>query len=747
MTDRRSPHIRLKALLYADVDLNVIDGSSIWVASMAEVLAAAACDVTLLLKREIKSELVLEPILRHGGIKVIPPSRSGMTPQAGPFASRTEAAGAVRRLDRREHYDLIVVRGLAAALAISNDEALRGRLWTYLTDLPQSAASMEGPDESALKQIVDASRVMICQTEDMRSFLEHMLPAAAGRTMISAPTVPEPSRAEAREPLRGRAVRLVYTGKFAPRWKTLEMTGLPKRLADLGIKAELHAVGEKVHSDERDPDFHRRMKDALTSTPDVVWYEGKTRVDALAIAASGDIGLAWRDRSLDASLELSTKVLEYGSVGLPAVVNRTPMHERLLGEDYPLFASDEDQVIEVISRAVTDPSLLSEASSRCRSLAEQHTVAKAAESLQRFLERAFPGPLRATSSPRRLRIGVASHDFKFFTAILSHLRSLPDVEVRIDAWSGPRGQDLATSRALIDWADVVICEWCGPNAVWYSKHRRRGQRLIVRLHRYELDRPWPAQVEIDQVDRVICVSESYAAYTRAALGWPTSKIVVIPNWVDDAALDRPKLSGSRYNLGFIGMAPARKRLDRALDILESLRRRDPRFGLYVKTKMTWDYPGIWQRQPEREHVDTLIDRIQSSRLLRQSVVFDDFGVDVAAWLRRIGFVLSTSDDESFHLAPAEGMASGAVPMILDWPGADRIYDRRWIHHSSDEVAEDILTLVHGGGWEETRRMAQGQARADFGLDRVCAAWDDLMVVGADGTGRSVDERPRRMGPT
>jgi len=590
---------------------------------------------------------------------------------------------------------------------------------------------LDGPRQALIGEVVDASRMMVCQTEDLRSFLEHVIPSATGRTMVLPPTIPTPGAdaAPRRAPSDG-VVRLVYAGKFAPRWNTLEMTELPRRLAEFGISAELHAVGEKIHSEADDQGYRATMEQALTSTPGVVWHRGQTREGSLAIAAGGDLGLAWRDRTLDASLELSTKILEYGSVGLPVILNRTPMHERLLGSDYPLFASDADAVVDAIRRAAGDASLRASAGERCRVLAEAHTVANVADHLRRSLDRAFPKPLRATPTPRRLRVGVASHDFKFFGRILDHLRALPDVEVRLDRWAGPRGQDIASSRALRDWADVIICEWCGPNAVWYSHHRRPGQRLIVRLHRYELDRPWPAAVAIDGVERIVCVSQSYAAYTRAATGWPASKILVVPNWVDDEALDRPKLAGSEFNLGFIGMAPARKRLDRALDILESLRRRDPRFGLFVKTMMTWDYPGIWQRPSEQAHVGLILDRIGSSPLLRQSVVFDDFGPDVGAWLRRVGFILSTSDDESFHLAPAEGMASGAVPMILDWPGADTIYDRRWVHGSVDAVVEDVLSLVHGGEWDVARHVAREQAQQRFGLARVCAAWDDLLLAGA-----------------
>ena len=58
----------------------------------------------------------------------------------------------------------------------------------------------------------------------------------------------------------------------------------------------------------------------------------------------------------------------------------------------------------------------------------------------------------------------------------------PGVELRIDHWQGLHRHDEAASRRLVEWADVVVCEWAGPNAVWYARHKRPGQRLVVRLH-------------------------------------------------------------------------------------------------------------------------------------------------------------------------------------------------------------------------------------------------------------------------
>ena len=81
-----------------------------------------------------------------------------------------------------------------------------------------------------------------------------------------------------------------------------------------------------------------------------------------------------------------------------------------------------------------------------------------------------------------------------------------------------------------------------------------------------------------------------------------------------------------------------------------------------------------------------------------------------AWLRRIGFVLSTSDDESFHVAPAEGMASGAVPVIRHWPGAETIYDTRWIRETPAEMAASIAALASPDDWEAAGRTRTSRCR-------------------------------------
>jgi glycosyltransferase involved in cell wall biosynthesis len=723
-----------RALVYGDVDLNLIDGSAIWAQSMVQALRGAGCEVTLVLKAPVRTGRLVDPLTELSGVTVRRPHAEGLVEGDAGMTVR-QAHRVLHQIDDERPYDLIVVRGRTLAAALAGDAAFIGRLWTYLTDVPQSLAQFTTAAAGELKRIAQASKVLLCQTEELRCFLEQTVPVVCGKCVLFPPVVVLPAElaaeraadqgGDAAPRTPGEPLRLVYTGKFALRWNTFEMTELPRLLAARGVDAELHMVGDKIHNERTDAGYADRMRQALESAPGVIWHGGHPREKAMAIAAQSDVGLSWRRPEMDASLELSTKVLEFGALGLPVVLNRTPMHEALLGADYPLFARTKDEVADGLRVAARDPAVYALAAERCRAAASRFTLDEAARRLERCLDQVFPSPI-GDGAGRPRRVVVAGHDLKFFTRLLEHLRSVPDLEVRVDRWRSLSAHDDAASRELVEWADVVICEWCGPNAIWYAKHKRPGQRLLVRLHRFELEAGWPAQLDIAKVDRVICVSPHYATLTREATGWPADKVMVVPNWVDVDQLDRPKLDGARFHLGFIGAAPSRKRLDLALDVLEDLRRADPRFMLFVKTKLPWEYWWVWKRPEERAHYERLFDRIARTPALSTGVVFDPYGRDVAAWLRRVGFVLSTSDDESFHLAPAEGMASGAVPAVLNWPGAETIYDRHWIHPGTTEMAAAIASIVADGRWDDERARGRDQVRESYALATVCTGWEDLV---------------------
>jgi glycosyltransferase involved in cell wall biosynthesis len=709
-----------RALVYGDIDLNLIDGSAIWLQSVTQALAGAGCAVTLVLKAPVRTSRLIEPLLAEPGVTVRRPFEEHLLEGPGPVPAAA-APELLARLDAEAPYDLVVLRGRAVTAAAAKSGAFAGRLWPYLTDVPQSVPGLTPEAAEELGVIASAARYLLCQTEELRCFLEGSIPAACGKCVLLPPILAEIPESRAGS-AAGSPLRLVYSGKFAPRWNTLEMTELPGLLAARGVAAELHMIGDKIHN--APGDYQQRMRAALDAKG-VIWQGGHSREDALRLAASCDIGLGWRHPELDASLELSTKVLEYGAIGLPVILNRTPMHEGLLGADYPLFAASLTDVVDVAAAAAADPALYRQAADRTGRAAQQFTLDRAAERLRSYLARVIP-PGSATTT-EKLKVAIAGHDLKFFTPLLDYLRLQPDLEVRLDQWAALGKHDAGVSRELASWADVVICEWCGPNAVWYSRHKRRGSRLLVRLHRFELTSPYPRQVKIGAVSQVICVSRHYTRLTREQTGWPEAKVVTIPNAIDVAQLDRPKLDGARFHLGLVGIVPSRKRLDLALDVLEELRREDDRYLLFIKSGMPWEHWWVWQNPAEREHYAAALRRVQRAPLLRGAVVFDDAGPDVAAWLRRVGFMLSTSDDESFHVAPAEGMASRAVPVLRHWPGAETIYDTRWIHQSPAGMAAAIAALGGEADWRRAGDEAYAQVSAAFNLPRVCEAWHGLLT--------------------
>jgi glycosyltransferase involved in cell wall biosynthesis len=733
---------RIRAAVYADASLNVIDGSSVWVQSTVQALASAGCEVTLLLKAPRIREHLLAPLLDAANVSIVDPFERELVPglAASPL-SPAQASQALTVLDETQRFDLVILRGMRVVRAVVETSRFDGRIWTYLTDVPQRLIDLEPAIAAELSRVATASRFMLCQTEEFRCFLESVIPETAGKSMLFPPVVPDSAFSPDPTPTaspEAADVRLVYTGKFAPRWNTLQMCDLPATLGRRGLTATLQMVGDKIHHDPTDPAYSTQMQRALELTPGVVWEGAVSRLDAIQLTTAAHFGISWRDPSLDTSLELSTKVLEFGAAGVPVVLNRTPMHEQLLGRDYALFADSADGVADAIDAAVRDADSYAESAKRCRAAAIGFSMQASIGRLTQYLQRAFPPPVSWSRSEGGMRVVVAGHDLKFFTTVLEYLQSLTNVEVRIDKWKSLAAHDARRSVELLEWADVVICEWAGRNAVWYSHNKRPGQRLVVHLHRVELTTDHPRLVDIEAVDQVVCVSPHYAAATVAATGWPSEKVVSIPNPVDVDALDRPKLPGARFHLGLIGIVPMLKRPDLALDVLSRLRRHDERFTLFMKTKMPWGYDWVWRQPEQRHYFGALLRRIENDPLIAGSVVFDDFGPDVPAWLRKVGFILSTSDLESFHLAPADGMASGAVPVLRAWEGVAGIYDRRWVHQTPESMAGHILDLALADRWEDERVLAQDYARRNFALGLVLRRWAALLNTDTDG---SVAGRP------
>ncbi|MBV1780725.1 glycosyltransferase [Paeniglutamicibacter sp. ABSL32-1] len=288
-----------------------------------------------------------------------------------------------------------------------------------------------------------------------------------------------------------------------------------------------------------------------------------------------------------------------------------------------------------------------------------------------------------------LNILVAGHDLKFATGIMDELAAAGH-KIAVDKWAGHSQHDPEQSLVLLEDADVIFCEWSLGNLAWYSQNKLPGQRLVSRFHSQELFTNYPTQVDFENVDQIIFVGEFIRRVAIRKFGIPESLTSVIPNAVDLASLDLPKTADARFNLGLVGIVPEQKRLDVALDLLSLLRATDDRYKLFIKGRRPEGYPWMAARPQEMAYYEAQYERIENDPALRGAVTFDEHGNDMPEWFRKIGVALSVSDFESFHFTLADGAASGAVPVILSWPGAEMIYPDAWISRSIGGMSDRIL---------------------------------------------------------
>lgn len=725
------PETRPQALLYADVNLNIIDGSSVWAVSVAQALSAAGAQVRLLSKAPIERDHVVSG-LAATDVEVVQPAQVPVPAGTALPLATTDAAAALRRLDGARRVDLLVVRGRKAALDVVRTGGFGGRLWPYLTDVPQRVEEMDDRTAAELGEIFDASYRVLCQTPELASYLEQVVPEAGGKCILLPPMVPDaifdrPATTADAPGVPSPGLRMVYSGKLAEAWKVDEFCRLPAELDTDGLATTLIVVGDKIQRSRTDPGFMARMREALQE-PGVRWLGGMGREEATAQVAAADLALAYRGGSLDDSLELSTKLLEYGAVGTATVLNRTPMHERLLGRDYPLFANTPEQLRAAVRLAAGSDQVRQDAAERLRAAAQPYRLSAVAGELRRSLPR--PGAGLTSSAPRLLLTG---HDLKFLTGFRTHLAAVGH-GYEVDEWRGLSSHDEAASARHLAVADVVLVEWMGPAAVWYSHRVRPGQRLVVRLHRFEVDTPYPAQVRAAAVDHVIVVSELYRRWVVEHMGLPAERVTVVPNGVAVDVMRRPKAVAAPWTLGVIGALPRLKRLDLAVELLRRIRVHDERYTLAIKSRVPAEIPWIARRQGDAAHYARIAEAAREDPLLGGAVSWEGHGSDVATFLQRVGWLLSLSDVESFHLATAEGMASGAVPLVRPWPAARDVYDPRWIHDSLEAMVDTVLRTTAEGTWAEQGELARSQA-ATWDVGAVNALMlDTVMGTGGLGTG-------------
>ena len=323
------------------------------------------------------------------------------------------------------------------------------------------------------------------------------------------------------------------------------------------------------------------------------------------------------------------------------------------------------------------------------------------------------------------------HDFKFLTPVMNFVSALPGVETRTLVHPGHVIVDEAEAETMNKWADIVFCEWALGNSVWFSRHKRPGQLLVVRMHfqEYQAGLPFLGQMDWDAVDAFVVICPAARDYMMEHYPSVKDRLHLLYNPLDIfGRFSVQRYPYSDFTLGYLGMVPFRKRPDLALDIFERCSAADSRFHLRIKGKRPQDYKWMLSRKDEMAHYAAFDASLEKSPH-RNAVHFDEFDPEPGRWYAQCGFILSTSDYEGSHQSVAEGMAQGCIPVIRDWEGASPLYPSRYLWHETSEAAKAILSYRTAPWqyWQEAERCRE-YAVDNFEARSICLAYDAIFAA-------------------
>lgn len=681
----------LRVLLYGDVDLNIMDGSAVWLTSVANMLTKDKnIRVDILLKAPIKQKHLISSVLDNPQINII---NTFEIYKDRMFNNRNrmdieEASNLMTELNEEKNYHFLIVRGFNLVKTILNS-SLAYKTIPYITDFTHDVDRVSYEEREDLKEIYRKFPNMFVQTPEMGDLLKQILSVDGKKLHVLPPMIPDIDKIPEFENINSS---LVYTGKFAEQWYFNEMLDCFDIVRERDSVINLNIAGDKFQGDlANNKENHiKRLKE----TNGVNWVGAISRRHSQEFIENSDIGICWRSEEIDndLSVELSTKLLEFGINGKPVLLRRTKLHENLLGKDYPLFIEDSNEFVNKVLEAIYNPKLYRVASKRAFEASKNHTFTEVYKSLKEMLW---------SFNQDKVKLLFAGHDLKFIKMTMDYFENQPNFEIKVDKWDGHNKHNEAYSKECLDWADIIFCEWGLGNAVWYSQNKKEGQKLFVRMHLQEKNTEHPSKFNIDKIDKIIAISPYIYEEFYRVCKIPREKMTMIFNLVDTEKFNKPKKSNTniKYNIGICGILPSRKRMDIAVNILEKLWKEDKRYKLFVKSKLPSDLPWLKNRPEEMQYYDDLFERINKAPWAK-NIIFDPPGDDMDQWFTKIGYILSTSDFESFHLAPMEGMASGSTPLVIHWPGADTIYPKEYLFNDEDQITSYIKSGKFGTNIQE-----------------------------------------------
>ncbi|EKU47778.1 glycosyltransferase [Staphylococcus massiliensis] len=356
---------RKRILVTGFINVNVLDGSSVFMSSITQVLASDSdIEVDLLLAVPFNRDVVLKKLEAYPNVNIIDPFEDVNNKDFDFFKrnymTREEYAYLIDRVFDQGNYDHMFIRALEVVeyMVEHNSNAISS-MFAYITGVTSSKQEIDSNIKALLSYITSKGAYLLCQTDEMKQHINKQCDLSKDRIIDLNPMIPDQNLSFndvfKKKP---RYDKFCYTGKFAHEWNIIPMITQFRELNEMDDDVKLYIAGDQFKKSPENPNFVSHASYLIQNSPNVMWLGALTRDQTLALVEQCDVGLTYRSEALSDSLELSTKLLEYCSFGVPPVLNRTKMHERIFGEDYPYFANTDEEFYLTMKKVVDEPKLL-----------------------------------------------------------------------------------------------------------------------------------------------------------------------------------------------------------------------------------------------------------------------------------------------------------------------------------------------------------------------------------------------------
>lgn len=264
------------------------------------------------------------------------------------------------------------------------------------------------------------------------------------------------------------------------------------------------------------------------------------------------------------------------------------------------------------------------------------------------------------------------------------------------------GADLCNEIEAIEQGDIYLVDWLNHNALWAITHLPADKPIVVRVHSYEVFSYFPLVLDFGRISGLIFISEGIKNAFYDLWGWlvPRSvKSTVLHNIRDLSRLPDINLLNTKNNVskrlsrekcvGVLQYAEPVKDLEFALSLFSKLYEKDPEFKLFLAGK-----PVSEQDLTRKRKIDETISSFPSGVIIEMGYLND-----VSVFFETVGFILSVSKREGSHESVIEGMLSGCIPVVRDWPllkpfkGAESAFPGIPVHTTESQMADYILSSV------------------------------------------------------